>query len=80
MKSRGSSADHSREGSSDDGCGRYTLSPSTNQPQQHSSQQNLPNQYQSSFHARQGSAPAIMNSPAPYEYVLVFLHSLKGML
>lgn len=66
MKSRGSSADHSREGSSDDGSGRYTLSPTVHS-QQHSSQQNLPSPYQNPFHARQGSAPAIMNSPAAYE-------------
>ncbi|MFH4978967.1 hypothetical protein AB6A40_005676 [Gnathostoma spinigerum] len=58
IKSRGSSAGHSREGSSDDGIGssgRQTLSPSS------VSSNNLGGPYHAPIHTRQGSAPALIN-------------------
>lgn len=58
VKSRGSSAGHSREGSSDDGIGssgRQTLSPSS------VSSQHFGTPYQGPVHTRQGSAPALIN-------------------
>uniref|UniRef100_A0A915A7X5 WW domain-containing protein n=1 Tax=Parascaris univalens TaxID=6257 RepID=A0A915A7X5_PARUN len=58
VKSRGSSAGHSREGSSDDGIGssgRQTLSPSS------VSSTHFSGPYQGPVHTRQGSAPALIN-------------------